>query len=455
MDRTQHGAASGYVETSARASSRPAWRWFSFGGSVNAIPEADGLRAVAVLLVMVFHAWYFVPGLSAKIGSQEYLYPTYYLSSGVQLFFVLSGFLLFLPYARWLFGLQRQPSWWLFYKRRLLRVGPAYWTNLLILALATPITVGLVMSVLAHAVFLHNVFVSPAYGLNSVYWTMAVEVQFYVALPAIAWAIAALGRRIGKMLAGALILGGLTLISLLCAGLSSHSSLTRIPVVSTALVTHYGLPFWLSVFSAGMACSLAYVYLTQVRGPTASIPASLTRWSLPLFASALLAGVAVASLPVLHYLPAKSQVFGWVFAAMLLSVVCGSSGLRKVFASRLLRFIGLISYSLYLWHLVVLLAIEPYLGWATSVLARSVVGLTLDVIIAIPLAYLSFRLTERPFFQAREHLRDASAATASPIREMHLPAAFSGVHQVFASTRHIYRPFVRKVRDAAASRPVR
>ncbi len=68
------------------------------------------------------------------------VYPINYGRTGVHLFFVLSGFLLFLPYARWLFGMGQRPSAQLFYKRRVLRIGPAYWACLAILLLAGPIT---------------------------------------------------------------------------------------------------------------------------------------------------------------------------------------------------------------------------------------------------------------------------------------------------------------------------
>ena len=89
---------------------------------MNAIPALDGLRALAVLLVILFHAWTFVPGY-IQPGQNAADYALFYGKTGVQLFFVLSGFLLFLPYAQWIFGLRERPSTLMFYKRRALRVG--------------------------------------------------------------------------------------------------------------------------------------------------------------------------------------------------------------------------------------------------------------------------------------------------------------------------------------------
>jgi peptidoglycan/LPS O-acetylase OafA/YrhL len=69
----------------------------------------DGLRALAVGLVLLFHAWNQQPDFLVP-GQWEERYPMYYTRSGVHLFFVLSGFLLFLPYARWLLGRGPRPS---------------------------------------------------------------------------------------------------------------------------------------------------------------------------------------------------------------------------------------------------------------------------------------------------------------------------------------------------------
>jgi Acyltransferase family len=63
-------------------------------GAVSSIPALDGLRAVAVLFVLAFHAWLAAPGFS-RPGDLVFTLPITYGRTGVQLFFVLSGFLLF------------------------------------------------------------------------------------------------------------------------------------------------------------------------------------------------------------------------------------------------------------------------------------------------------------------------------------------------------------------------
>src|SRR6476660_7671196 len=111
--------------------------WWPESGARNPIPALDGVRTLAVLLVMFFHAWWVMPERIA-LGANALTQPVYYLWTGVHLFFVLSGFLLFLPYARWIQDDRSRPSAYLFYKRRFLRIVPAYWASLVILTLAGP-----------------------------------------------------------------------------------------------------------------------------------------------------------------------------------------------------------------------------------------------------------------------------------------------------------------------------
>src|SRR5438128_9190000 len=105
-------------------------RAWPVSGAVQSIAAVDGLRAFAVLQVVVFHLLLLM--WQSKATSQPtwtFLHNTknYWESftSGVHLFFVLSGFLLFMPYARALLDLGSWPSARKFYVRRALRILPA------------------------------------------------------------------------------------------------------------------------------------------------------------------------------------------------------------------------------------------------------------------------------------------------------------------------------------------
>ena len=99
-------------------------------GAGQSIAALDGLRGIAVILVVVFHTIYFMsisPTTSAvTLTLLTKTQPVWNIaSSGVHLFFVLSGFLLFMPYARFLFGIKKAPNTRGFYLRRPLRILPA------------------------------------------------------------------------------------------------------------------------------------------------------------------------------------------------------------------------------------------------------------------------------------------------------------------------------------------
>ena len=382
-------------------------------GAVNAIPALDGLRAVAVLLVILFHAWAEIPGIKTLVPDfQAHQFPITYGRTGVQLFFVLSGFLLFLPYARWIFGLQARPSARLFYRRRALRVGPAYWASLIILVLAGlagPLTLATLGDALVHVFFLSNVSAATAQAINAVYWTMAVEVQFYVALPLLAWAANQLVRRFGTRAGIGVMLLAMGAISI-AADLLDHTHIFQhVPVFGTFLVGQYSMPFHLVVFGIGMTCGAFYVYVNQVLRLDAPQRERLrTAGNLILVVGiVLLLGIVFAPGGQPHF---ETELLGLGYGGLLFGTLFGPPLARRVLASRPLRFIGLISYSVYLWHSIVMRAISVLLptpthtNLGTLVIVRFLIGAPLSLAVA----YISFQLTERPFFRARKRAHEGA-----------------------------------------------
>src|SRR5437660_47462 len=169
-------------------------------GKRNSIAVLDGVRAIAILMVIVFHInritgdslWNQMANpLASSVATAG--------GTGVTLFFVLSGFLLFMPFAKALLFKTDWPLARVFYMRRVLRIIPAYYVSLFILIL------------LAYPEYLHpdhlkNLLLfltffmdsSPATfrQLNGPYWTLATEWQFYMLLPIIAIGIAFVVSRV-------------------------------------------------------------------------------------------------------------------------------------------------------------------------------------------------------------------------------------------------------------------
>jgi peptidoglycan/LPS O-acetylase OafA/YrhL len=326
----------------------------------------------------------------------------------VQLFFVLSAFLLFLPYARWIFGLQERPSARMFYRRRALRVGPAYWVTLVILVLAGPLTLAALADGLIHVFFLSNVSRATAESINPVFWTMAVEVQFYVILPAIGWCAYTLTRRLGPARAMLLVSAGLAAISLVSDSLDHVLRFQQVPMFGPLLLGQYSMPDYLAVFGAGIACSAVYTYARQV-APLRGAP---TRGYSAAGRVALPAGVGLALLVVFvpsRHLPLEGTLMGCAYAAILFGVLFGPAIWRAPFESPILRFVGLISYSVYLWHSIAMSALDNVLPVPTHTTIAQVVLLrfVLGTPLSLAVAYVSYQLTERPFIHARKQAHDA------------------------------------------------
>lgn len=156
----------------------------------------DGVRGIAIILVMVFHVW-----------QQSWMWPTFYIGNfeinlnhfavvgymGVEALFVLSGFCLFLPFAKACFtkGQFKFPVLD-FYKKRLIRILPSYLLSMvMLLAFDKTVYIGtgwtMVKNILSHLMFVSNFSVlNGGSYINAVYWSLAVEIQFYVLFPLIA-----------------------------------------------------------------------------------------------------------------------------------------------------------------------------------------------------------------------------------------------------------------------------
>jgi peptidoglycan/LPS O-acetylase OafA/YrhL len=327
-------------------------------------PDIDGLRAIAVMLVVLFHAF-----PEAMRGGFV----------GVDIFFVISGFLITGIIARELdlgrFSLLG------FYNRRIRRIFPA-----LIVVLCSVLVLGwLWMLPAAYAQLSSDVFASAAFFANialllqSGYfdveaakkpllhlWSLGIEEQFYLFWPLI------------LMLAARLRLSLLKVAIVI--GLASFA--LNVALIGSNPVATFYLPFtraWELLAGAALACG--WIKLGQTEAASnlrAAIGISLV-------------AVAAAMLDTNSAFPGWWAVLPVLGGALLLSAP-HAWGCRHVLASPVMVWIGLISYPLYLWHwpLLVFLALIKFAP--LTLLERGlIVGLS------IALAWATYRFVEIPF----------------------------------------------------------
>jgi peptidoglycan/LPS O-acetylase OafA/YrhL len=327
-------------------------------------PDIDGLRAIAVMLVVIFHAF-----PEAMPGG----------FIGVDIFFVISGFLITGIIVRELD--QKRFSLLAFYNRRIRRIFPA-----LIVVLCVTLVLGwLWMLPAAYAQLSSDVFASAAFFANialllqSGYfdiesakkpllhlWSLGIEEQFYLVWPLLLMLVARLRLRM------------LTAVSLV--GMASF--VLNVALIGSNPVATFYLPFtraWELLAGAALACGWNQISQTGA--------ASNRR---ALFGVLLIATAAAV-------LDTKSAFPGWwamlpVAGAALLLSAPAAWFCQALLASPPMVWVGLISYPLYLWHWPLLVFCGIIKFAPLTLLERGlVVGLS------FALAWATYRFIEIPF----------------------------------------------------------
>jgi peptidoglycan/LPS O-acetylase OafA/YrhL len=360
------------------------------------LPALTGLRGVAAGLVLGFHAWSYAGRPRLDLGVEGLAYPLHAFAAvgflGVDLFFVLSAFLLSQPFLAAAMGRRPWPRLGVFYARRVRRVVPAFWAQLLILVAVGWVVAGAppydLRSIVAHALFLQ--FMIPGVSqINAVYWSLPVEWWFYFTLPAFGWAF---GRARWWLLLILLVVGAAT-FRLACwhwrydgqwHPWANYDSIMHL----RARLDQFGLGIvaaWFHLRVARDAPARAACVIAGVLGLVAFAPSLALRGDL---------FVEVDYPYVLFHYP--------LVGVLLALVVFGAAGqvrwIEAMLGNRALRWIGLVSYSLYLWHYPVFkgfhdAGLYPRLG----VELASLMALVLSLL----LAWLSYQFIERRFLRDR------------------------------------------------------
>lgn len=365
----------------------------------------DGLRAVAALSVLVYHAWlYTLPTVDAGSTRTGLDYALHELRLGLVLFFVLSGFLLYGPWVRSALEGSTRPRVGAYLTRRAARIVPAYYLAILgSIALLWPIgdSPGVRLppaeDLWLFAVFGQNLKESTLLRLDPPMWTLAVEVAFYLTLPLLGWIAVTMARRGGRALQCVvpLAFGALGLTWNYVLADERQLNLSLLSKQLPAMAPYFALGMLAAVLVHGRSPSRRVVRLTVTLGCAAV-----------LVDAALAIDEATRGSGALWLRIWRDDLAALGFAGILAVVATAQRPLRLL-GHRSMAAIGRISYGIYLWHVPLLLVLRANgllpLGWLSATLV--VLPPTLLV------AAASWRWVERP---VQDMARRRTRGTARP-----------------------------------------
>ena len=366
-------------------------------------PALDGVRGVACLAVYFYH-------LGIDLRRPPLIVEGY---TGVFVFFILSGYLMFEPFVQSFLGMRSLPSWRSYAIRRFTRIYPPYLVALLIYTIVRfamealrpggtrsrpPTLAGFT----SHALLIFNyVDRKEFFAICGAFWTLAIEAQFYAILPIVGllatW-FGVCGR--GSLLIFVALFGAI--------GPASRSLELRYfhhQSLSNELPRFVALTSYLDMFAVGMA--LAVLARTSPLGRSAS---ASRRWVVFGIGAALFLGAENWSIAVtrsdwqtsslLIYTTFYATISTIGLGLMLLTVITRSSVGAWPLTSTPLVKLGEISYSIYLYHMLIqmgfLAFVPPFLPqthrWGIYVTAL------IALIPTVFVATLGYYFVERPSF---------------------------------------------------------
>ncbi|HEX4204673.1 MAG TPA: acyltransferase [Ktedonobacteraceae bacterium] len=407
----------------------------------NTIAVLDGVRALACLSVIAFHIS--LISISTKLW-QPYPSAGFLTSavamqggSGVTLFFVLSGFLLFLPFAKALLFERDWPSIRRFYLRRILRIWPAYYLTLLLIVLFIApewLHADHLSSLGFFLTFFMDSSKSTFQQLNGPFWTLAIEWQYYMLLPLIALALrfivahGPIKRRWWLLVACLGILMAWGIFSrFLGTYLVQHPNVTLLlprSVLNVILFFVFGMDGkFMEDFAVGMLVSGFFV-LAQQQSPKNTLywlGEKARRYCYWLWGT----GIVVLTFmtvwngnerfPAIPFLIPLTEAYNWFsewglslgFGLCIMGLLFGTFQLKRLIEWGPLRWIGLISFSMYMWHLPLLNLFTRFLTPYSPAIPDGIEYLLYWLFVAlivIPIAYILYRLIEQPGVKLGERL---------------------------------------------------
>jgi peptidoglycan/LPS O-acetylase OafA/YrhL len=379
-------------------------------------PLFDGLRAMAALSILVYHTGIDSQAAVGEAGLSPYVAR---MNVGVAIFFVISGFLLYRPFVAARIGAAPSIRVRDYARRRVLRIVPAYWVAVTVLAIYPGLP----------GVFTGRWWVYYGFGqgysrstvLNGIgpAWSLGCEVIFYALLPVLSVALGSVAVRTRRARWWRAELAALTVLALASFGWRAYAD-------AHPAVPQYTIAGTFAWFALGMALAVASVALAGSESPW---PGRIARYGWVGWLAALAAflvicrGLGLGGGFVFFQHVSTAQDLG-IYA--LSGVVAAGLALPAVFergprgaigrflGAPIVAWLGLISYGIFLYHGPIAYALNGGVNGAGDAALRFLWLTTATAAIAIAAAAASYYLVERPFLRLKEwRLRPATVSRSA------------------------------------------
>lgn len=336
--------------------------------SINYLNALDGIRAFAILIVAWYHIWqlsWLQPIKNTTLLSVfhvnsinfDWMVRTGYQMVDVML--LLSGFCLFLPYAKSMVFGSKEPNGKTFYKKRVARIVPTYYICLLIVFIVAVTEKQYASNgdmwedLVSHLFFVHN-YTKKGYiytKLNGVLWTLAIEVQFYLIFPLVAKVFKK------KPVHTYFVMVALSWI------FDNWVIIDKVAPENYSMWINQ-LPTFFSVYANGMMAAIIFVRLAHIFNryieQEGEKQAKSNRYMIGYFFTGIMIfsmysyykmmkDLTTSPRPVLWQINNRYE-FTLVFAIFIIACMFAVPFVQKVLGNKVMRFFSGISFQIYVWH---------------------------------------------------------------------------------------------------------
>lgn len=352
----------------------------------NRILPIDGLRTFAAFGVIWIHCWSYYGNPSIPVFSVDLYQLLAILGNGVDFFFVISGFCMYLMTRKKQFTAAAYLS---FLYKRFLRIAPAFYLAVMVYALL--IKMGTPAFAFGYNVFFHLLFLNNVVTGNTIsgpFWSIGTEWHFYLVLPFFVYLSYkySLVKAVVICSIASLVFFAIVNMGYLSYGWWESQVLVRFPefgvgiIAAWCFVNEYRLPNWLRG-AIGLLIAIGIMYLGRLMKFT------------PVVAYAGEAGFILKTV--------ADTIMTAGFGLLMFHVITEPGRLANWLSRKIITWLGRISFSIYLWHSLAFIVLHNWLQKLPLGAYNPVAAFILVSLLTIFISYFSYRYLEAFYFRIR------------------------------------------------------